>query len=250
MSAIYQKFEAYIKGELTGNELRNFESELASNEVLQKELELYKTVNNKLGSYLSNQEKITKIKGTLDAISGDFFQEGKNEPKVITMPQQRGRIIRLLAAAAVVVILSVIALRTLQKTSNPQYADLMELPEASLIEMNADEDQKLLVEAENTFNSRDFKTAIIALKTYSDKHPKQIEPKFYLALSYLELDETDAAENLLKEIATSDSTFSTEAIWYLALTKLKQGDEIWFKNYLRQIPKGSSRYEEAKVWLK
>lgn len=60
---------------------------------------------------------------------------------------------------------------------------------------------------------------------------------YYRAMAHMGLKDIPAATSLLSGLATEDqSAYHTDAIWYLALCYLQQGDIASTTDYLRQIP--------------
>jgi len=100
----YEKVVAYVKAELTGEALQQFEAELANNELLQKEVEFQKSIVNAF------QQK--RIKAMLDQAKIDNQLENGIEDSEIKMIRdnlqkakkenqyRRTRVRRLLIAAA------------------------------------------------------------------------------------------------------------------------------------------------------
>ncbi len=66
---LYQTIEAYLDGELAGEELTDFERELASDETLAKEVALHRSLQSQLG----DRSKMD-LRATLDDIAKDFSE--------------------------------------------------------------------------------------------------------------------------------------------------------------------------------
>ena len=244
MDKIYEKFDSYINGVLEGDELRTFEEALKKDHKLMEYLTLYREADAVLQGHFENKGKRKRLEETLSALNKEYFNEEKQEAKVVKM-KPRSKMLKW-AVAAVVLLLASFFIPRLFTAPTPSFASLVEMPTASLTEMGVDADQNILAEAEKAFNNKNYSQVIATLKPYVNRHPDNTTTVFYLALANLEADNLQEAEAALKTISQGQSAYASEAIWYLALLELKQGNEEQFRAYLKQIPKGSQHYEVAK----
>ena len=136
---------------------------------------------------------------------------------------------------------------TFTQFSNPSYSDYNTFDTLSLT-VRGDQDA-LLKTAEDAFNSRDFVAAEKAFAQLIETDPNNIEWNLYNAISNVELNNYEKADDLLTDIANENSAYKTKAIWYLALSKLKQDDILTCIDVLKTIPEEADDYERAQKLL-
>ncbi len=248
MEKFYEKFDSYLNGELQGDELNAFEKALQDNPVLQQDLRMYREVEERLQHHFDFQKKKKPLKDTLTSLNKAFFQEEKKETRVVQM--KPGNKYLKWAVAAAVLLMAGFFIPRLFTAPTATYANLIKMPTASFTEMSADADQQILATAEAAFNNKNYTQVVTTLKPYVEGHPNNATTRFYLALAYIETDHFAEANTLLKQLKNGDSAYATESLWYLALLELKRKNNQQFQNYLKQIPKGSGHYEQAKKLLK
>jgi len=74
---------------------------------------------------------------------------------------------------------------------------------------------------------------------------------FYSGQAYLSLGQLENAQKSFKTVISSNSEFSPEALWYLALTSIKKKDKTNAINYLSElVSKYDFKKEKAKELLK
>ena len=74
--------------------------------------------------------------------------------------------------------------------------------------------------------------------------------QLYYAISLIETNNFTKASVLLTNISEGNSVYKEEAIWYLALSSLKQKDYKACKMQLEQISEASEKYNQAQKLLK
>lgn len=248
MEEFYEKFDSYLNGELQGEALSDFEKALQENAELKRDLELYKELDDRLQNHFDFQGKKQQLKGTLSSLNETFFQEDKTTPKVVQM-KPRSKYLKW-AVAAVILLLASFFIPRFFTPPTPTYANLIKMPKASFTEMGVSADQAILAASEKAFNDKNYNQVIKILKPYATDHPENATTRFYLALANMQTDHLDTAFAQLQALSKGDSVYATESLWYLALLELKRGNSSKFQQYLKQIPKGSDHYEEARKLLK
>ena len=151
-------------------------------------------------------------------------------------PKQKRSYIKWLAAASILLLLSLPFLNRFNKTSyNELFAQNFE-PYRNVIqpiERNSNvQDEKEL--AFTAYEKGDYDTAITLFSNLynSTKEPYYL---FYKANALLKLDKADEAVPLLLEHLRSNDTLTEKTYWYLALSYLKLNDEENVKKNLKII---------------
>ena len=75
------------------------------------------------------------------------------------------------------------------------------------------------------------------------------ELQYFYAVSLIEISDYVKAELLLHFIINGNSSYKFKAVWYLALSKLKQEMPNDAKELLKQIPPDAEDYEKAQKLL-
>ncbi|WP_299116157.1 tol-pal system YbgF family protein [uncultured Winogradskyella sp.] len=235
----YIAFENYISKSLSDEEVLAFEEKLSSDSEFKKDFETYKELTEFL-EYSYDEEKAAKeFEANLKTISNNYFE--KQEHQVQPLKKSRTFKISQLAIAATVVVL--LGLFIFNRFSAPGYEDYSEHGVISLSVRGNVED--VVIKAQNAFNEKNYKDAEVhfseILKTYSDNE----EVKLYKAISQIEQDKFEEAEAILKQIASGKSAYKSEALWYAALSKLKQKDNKACIELLKSLSEDTIHYEKA-----
>lgn len=74
------------------------------------------------------------------------------------------------------------------------------------------------------YRNANYLQASTEFESLLKKNPNSVTIKFYLGISYLYLDKVDVSRGLLLDVAHGESLFSDQALWYLGLGYLAQGN--------------------------
>ena len=77
-----------------------------------------------------------------------------------------------------------------------------------------------------------------------------VKVKFYRGICLLELDRAAEARGVFEPLAIGASAFQEDAVWYVALSYLKEKNVEACKAALRKIDSGSIHYKAAQEILK
>jgi len=102
--------------------------------------------------------------------------------------------------------------------------------------------EQLLDQAEAYFNTRYFNKAVPLLTQILTKDSANINARYFRGVCLVELDQQDAARQDLLIIYASKSTLQYDAVFYIALSYLKQGDKQQCLEWLLKIPENASIY--------
>jgi len=244
MEDLHTTIERYVNGELSGQELAELEKRLESDSDLAAEVQLFKQAKDSLSDQFVHEEAENNLKATLQEVSPSYFQEKKKQARIIPLLRRYG----LPAAGIAAAVALILIFQPFQASLYDQYK---QLPTASFIEQSEPE-QADLAAAQQAFNQKDYSTALDIFQQYLAQKANQddVEIRFYAGLCHLELDQLSEARTIFESLQSGNSVYKNEGSWYLAMTYLKEKNWEKCREYLRQIPEGTERWEEARVLLK
>lgn len=238
----YTTFEKYLKKELNKEEVLNFEEQLTNDADFKQEFEIYKALETSLTSKFENEETEITLRSTLTNLGSEFIKDEsvKKETKVISLFNYK----KLLVAASIAVLIGLFVFNN----GDPAYGDFAN--HTNLEFTVRGENDEMLEKAEEAFNKRDYTEALKLITKIGNQNLKDTEIQLYRGICHLELNAYDAAEGIFTKISNGDSAFKYKAIWYKALTYLKQEQFEKCKNTLRTIPESAEEYEMARKLLR
>ena len=233
-----ESIERYIRGEMTAEERVAFENSLENNPELAEALTLQKDLMQGIRQHFDEHLKAK-------------FQALDDEAKISSSDRKEThRLWKWAASAAVgLTLVGVFYFMHSENRNKRLYATYYEdFP--NIVERTQRDSQSELQDAFIYFQNKQWAQAAEAFQTLRNENPDIYYPGFYLALSLLNLDQPEEALPLLQATAAStDDRFSTPAKWYLALTFLKMDDETRAIQRLKEIPDGSPYATDARALL-
>lgn len=244
MGLDYEIIEKYLNGELSSEELNEFNHQLENDKEFKQEVDLYKEINLSLKNKYENLEKEEKLKSTLSKLGTKHFQTEKNskENKSKIFPLKT-YFLRISSIAAIVII-SFFLLKPQTSLYN-QFAEHSNLE----IQVKGDNNETLL-NASDLYNSKKYSEAIPLLEDYLRTNPADFEIQMSLGIALLETDENEDAFIIFDHIYKQGNVFRNKATWYMALVNVKTGKTEIAKVYLESIPQESFYFNKAKKLLK
>ncbi|GAA3601412.1 hypothetical protein Q4Q39_12775 [Flavivirga amylovorans] len=231
----YILFESYLSKELSQEEVSAFESRLKNESDFNQAFNIYKELSSFLEHKFEGESISTAFQNNLKTISNTYFEKQKPSKKVIRFKPWQYAI-----AASVALLIGVV---TFNNLSNPTFNDYNNYETISLTVRGGDE--SLLKTAENAFNSKDFAKAEAAFTELIAMDDSKNELQLYRGITLLELDKFDEADSLFSKLSNTASVYKNKAIWYLALSKLKQQDYNACLELLKRIPEDAEDYKQA-----
>ena len=234
---LYIGFEKYLLNEMTAEEQSDFENKLQTDDNFSQQFQIYKETTQFLE--LKFSKEAVDFKENLHAIGSNHF--GKpitKKSKVISLQS------KWFAVAAMLVVF--MGVWYFNQSGNPTFSDYNNYNEAHFIE-RSDTNQNL-VDAQTFFNAKDYKKASQSFAKIEDLTNPELQ--LYYAISLIESDDYEKASVLLINISQGNSVYKEEAIWYLALSSLKQKDYKTCKKHLEEISQDSEKYNQAQKLLK
>jgi len=240
----YIQFEDYLSENLSEADKLSFENKLNTDSAFAERFQTYKNLSHYLSDKFGNETESEAFKENLKSISSKYFVQ-KDEAISEEKSSKKSFTFYKYAVAACAILM--IGVFTFNQFSNPTYNDFNTFDTVSLT-VRGDNDA-LLKTAENAFNNRDFASAESALAQLMENDENNLELLYYRGIANIELNNFETSEDLLTELANGNSAYKNKAIWYLALSKLKQDDILDCVDILKTIPEEAEDYERAQKLL-
>ncbi|WP_420574145.1 tetratricopeptide repeat protein [Kordia sp.] len=256
--------ERYLKGEMTGIELRMFEDKLKGDEELREELRLQIELSEALDNESDfsifkeklNRDEVDKLKTKLRSKEyQDLSASIRNAEKVYFSEKDKVRpfqkYYRYLAIAGVIILFFSIYFTQITSSYSSyydEYVDWSTLP--SFVEKG---NLNAFSKGEIAFKKEDYKTAIEQFTQVQTTDELYIFSLQYLGASYDKLDENDKAIATFQKLADLNTSYeSSKGSWYEAMMHLKMDNKekaIYVLNTYIDNP-NNFNYSEAKVLLR
>ncbi|WP_299884992.1 hypothetical protein [uncultured Lacinutrix sp.] len=237
----YILFDQYLLEELSADERLVFEKRLDTDIEFKKSFNTYKELSNFLENKFENEEESNDFKSNLERVSNKHFSKTETP---VDSKHKRGifRIGQLAIAASVILFLGVFIFN---QFSNPTYLDYNSHEPMTVVRGNV----KDLIEATKAFNNEEYEIANKLIKKVLDKDPENSELKLYYAITNIELDNYKVADENLNELINGTSAYKDKALWYSALSRLKQRNIDACIILLKQVEQESEDYKQAQELL-
>jgi tetratricopeptide (TPR) repeat protein len=239
----YIRFDRYLNNELPEEELKSFEEQLKSDIDFKEDFKVYCALESSFVSKFENREEVLALRKTLSDLGSQHIKQGENnkkETKVISLFRYRN----LMVAASIALLIGFF----LFNNGSPVYGDFAQHNPLELVVRG--DNNEAISKAEAAFNSKNYGEALKQLTILSNNYPNDSEISLYLGISQLELNNYAEAETIFNYISDGNSALATKAVWYKALTFLKQKKLNECKEVLKTIPKSAEEYPQAKRLLK
>jgi len=180
-------------------------------------------------NFASEVAKYQKVKSTLNALGAKNLKadmQGWDKTNQKVSFQSKAISIRQLYAIAAVVLLLITAgvlfiNNNTSMTPSEVYAKNYSPYEDMILTRDAVEDGNSgLIRGMEAYNNQNYSKSALHLTQYLDTHQDQYGVALYLAISQMENEEFEKAEESFT-LAQKDSSFSQQAQWYQALAYLK-----------------------------
>jgi len=238
MKNYLKSIDKYFDGEMSENELIEFEKNMKSDKKLKAEIEFQKEIQDSL-----HDKQIFDLKNNLEKIHNEA--KIANNIDANKEPVVRELFIKKIQLAAAVIVLMIIASSVFYFVNNRTmsnetlYGIYYEPAKTMLVERSGNNDEVNLMQALQKYNHNDYTGAIEVFEK-----DNSIMAKFYLALSYMETNRMLDAVNLLKAIIEeNDNLFVDQAEWYLGLCYLKLNETEKALIQFSKISQSNSTYK-------
>lgn len=231
--------QLYLSGDLEPDELDQFKTKLASDEELRQLLKTYQQIELTMSKEQVND---LELKHTLQSLGRKYFLQNDIKHSTRLWP-------RILAAAAVVVI-ALVVFFALNNDNDDQelYASYAKHDPLMVQERGETGTDSLLKNTATFFNNGQYAQAKQQLSKLV-AIAKEDQFKLALAISQIETSDYESAEQQLQYLISSSPAFADEALWYMILLKLKQGNKQGALNAISKLP-SSSKHSTAAAEIK
>lgn len=221
MNYSIEKFEDYLRGEMSETELASFEIELSLNPEMDANFQEYKMIRQNVGSRMKTQKGETALKETLTKLGDQYFKNPQEE-------KTRFRYYKLLKYAAIfLVFISATGLlynQFVDRTLSPQaladkYYQQPTLTYERGLSSTSPEGKAL----SDAYERNDL-TLLDKLLATDDKTNQNI--RVILAARHYQKGEYDLSYNIWEGIADQGKgRYEDMAIWYMTINQLQLGNQ-------------------------
>lgn len=240
----------YANGELSGDELKAFETLLQTDEALQKKVDSHKFMDEVLfkNLFTADEDEQNEIKPLLNELGTKYFTEGEDdktakEPTQLqseneTSSSRPTLIRRLLPYAAFAAAAAFLLFLFIPNTKNELFVKYFELPD------NQTKMGQILTtfdKANKAYKTKNFKEAILLYDEFLLKEPNNPKALLYKGGAELSLSRTSTAIATFQKLV-QNPRYVDIANWYLALSHLNIGSEEQTKTILKSITLSDKEY--------
>ena len=232
----------YAEGDMTAEESSAFETVLASDESLRRQLALYREVHTSLEQQLGADDQRDQLQHTMQSMCSEFFGAASQPAKVISFK----RFLRGAVAVAAVLIAVMVIWQPWKAGLFETYSDISMVAPAE----RGTSTDALLQQAATLFNKKDYKLAATALQQVRQQDTANSFVIFYYGVALLHTGELNAARAIFNQLYAGQSAFKFEAAFFQALGYLKENDKQGCREWLQKIPADAPGYDKAQQLLK
>ncbi len=254
--------DQYLSGELSGEKLRAFEDRLTSDPNFAKKVELARQINLEMQLHFENKESRQELANLLTDFGNrqelGSQEDGESSQKIlleIEKPKQEKtnqkgmrRFLHFAAVAACAAAL-LLFFRPWSSSLSPAelYIEQYSPPDwQSGTRSGEDQEQKLLDNANNAFQSKQFQKAEKHLSKYLQEQPEDAEARYYRAIAQMEQGRHQSAISDLQQLGNGSSVYRNDANWYLSLCYLKLNKKSEAKEVLTKLL-SSEKYRNKEI---
>ena len=235
-------FEGYLQGNLSEDQRKGFEIKLIEDSGFASDFETYKLMHLFLENKFSEERK--ELKKTLHAIKKEHFSKPLDTSENITKVFKLKPWHYSIAAS----ILLFFGIYMFNFNNGVSYSDYAFSNTISLVERNTN--KGLRKNAETSFNKKNYTEAIFYFNQILEEEPTSSEVLFYKGVALVEINKFEDADMAFSKLQKSNNVFKNQALFYSALSMLKQKDFKACKRILKTIPETAEDYTKAQKILK
>ncbi|QQS50600.1 MAG: tetratricopeptide repeat protein [Bacteroidota bacterium] len=232
-----QFIERYLQQEMSPAEKVWFEKELQGNSLLQDELLFYRKVNQVLA-----EKELVDFKLQLDAIHREIIQTSVGGQHYIRQYRKK---INLLAGSVMAASVVLSLYFPNRKISDQNlYNRYFEPASFSVSYRDASEQDRMLKEAMQLYESKQYSEAISHFEKIMIIEPNKYGINLYAGIAHMELAQYPQAILRFNTILTQDyGPFSESASWYLGLCYLYSNEKTKAKNLFEGLMQSDGYYK-------
>ncbi len=217
--------EAFLAGELEGNDLEKFKSQLSNDSAFAGDVQLHKEINDSI-----RDDNVVRIRAAVRKL---FRNNHKKHRKIKTY-----RRIAIYASAAAVALLIALNLLVTQKHHTEEIFGTYYEPYNPDITLRSTTLKRNSVQfAYKLYQDKEYGAAFQILTNYLQENEDDLTARFYYGMCALELEKNDIAIDALREVieTSNNSPFAEHASWYLGLTYIKLEKTDSARKYFNHI---------------
>ena len=237
----FNNIARYAEGEMTADEQADFETALASDEALRRQLALYHEVHASLQQQFGADAQRDQLQHTLQSLRGEFFGSNAAPAKVVSFK----RYLRSIAAVAAILIAVVFIWQPWKQNLVAEFAETTMVAPAE----RGGTIDNLLQQAVDAFNNKDFTTAVSLLQQVTKHDSTNSYAEFYYGVALLQTDLLYDARNIFNKLYAGQSAFKYDAAFYQALGYLKEKNKAACIEWLQKIPADANNFNKAQELL-
>lgn len=231
----------YAEGEMTADERSAFETALASDESLRRQLALYQEVHSSLLQHFSAGDQRNPLQDTMQSLRGEFFGADSQPSKVVSF----NRYLRSAVAVAAILIAVIIIWQPWKPGLFKEFSETSMVAPAERGGLT----DNLLQQAVEAFNKKDYIGAVSLLQLVKQQDTANSFVDFYYGVALLQTDRLPEAREIFNQLYAGQSAFKFEAAFYQALGYLKVDNKTDCKEWLQKIPSDAPNYSKAQELL-
>lgn len=258
----YTLIENYLKGELSGKALNDFEQQLETSPELSQEVqlhrELYSHFNDETPDYQLDNNKQKTLETYVESEEVKAFQEKLRaakqnaEPNIVSKQPAKVRSLRWVYAAAASILLLIGGYFLVNQNTSIQPDDLYAYvmhDQLSTTEMGTTETTLQTIEKHH--NQKNYSEVLNLLPDFLNNLPKTDKNYYKLlrtkGIAELETNQYEKALQTFDSLAKSDALIAQQGKWYIVLSYLKKGDTPKFKTALEKYIKEGYNYKKEEA---
>jgi tetratricopeptide (TPR) repeat protein len=224
-----EQIEKYLAGELDKQALQAFEMRLQTDTVFAETFKLYQSIENEMTTGEDEEE----LRKNLSRLAQKHFE---------------AKWWAFAAAVAASLTLLVIWKPWQDKVlSNQQVYAQNAVPDELPTIVRGNNDDTALITASELFNKKDYTTALPLLEKIAQQKPRDAQLQLSLGICYLQQNNYTLAIGKFDSLAAGQTSFKYDALFWKALTYLKQDKKDDCIAVLKQIPTEAKHKKAGKM---
>jgi hypothetical protein len=225
----------YVDGEMDTQQQQDFELQMQGDAELRQYVELYRQAATALNTHLAPHANLDNLKQTLKGLNKQHF---KPEAKVVSFKAYT----RWIAGVAAVLILGLIVFNPWKSSLYDEYS----INSTMSVSERGEGAQTNLKKAAAFYNKKNYSAAEKILAMEYTANPKNSMAAYYYSITLIQDKQEAKGRSILQQLYQGESVFKYDAAYYIALSYVKQKDNVNAKKWLRNVPSGTANYAKAK----
>ncbi len=233
----FDRIEDFLDGDLTENQLMEFEKDLLDDSDLQMDLDLHREVNEAI-----MEEDIMDLRNKLEAIETPPNPTQKRKLKFLTKWNIAAASLALLIGlGSLLYIIGDSSAYSKNKIYSNYYKPYNIVANTRSSDVMID---NLLTTALKSYETKDYHTALTLFKKILDKDSTNITGNFYSGVSNIEINEySKANKNFTRVLEHKNNLFIEQSEWYLGFCYLMTNEKEKAIHQFHTIAQGNSFYK-------